>query len=165
MVKQVRVRYRRGVLELLEPLEIEEGAELTVMLSTPEAIPTAANPTAATAVAWASLLDREVFEQELYANRLLQTRAQKWSCEAALSVGHGLDCTPFAWGAGLHGDPAEDWCAPILALSILSLGELYEGVYRARDPAAAERAVMTKRQSVQVKLLVKDAEDAIKANG
>jgi hypothetical protein len=113
MVKQVKVRYRRGVLELLEPLEIEEGAELTVMLSTPEATPTAANPTTATAGAWASLLDREVFEQELYANRLLQTRAQKWSCEAALSVGHGLDRTPFAWGAGLHGDPAEDWCAPI----------------------------------------------------
>jgi hypothetical protein len=76
MVKQVKVRYRRGVLELLEPLEIEEGAELTVMLSTPEAIPTAANPTAATAGAWASLLDYEVFEQELYANRLLQTRTE-----------------------------------------------------------------------------------------
>jgi predicted nucleic acid-binding protein len=55
--------------------------------------------------------------------------------------------------------------APQLALSILSLGELYEGVYRTRDPSAAERAVMTKRQSVQVKLLVKDAENAIKAKG
>jgi len=33
--------------------------------------------------------------------------------------------------------------APQLALSILSLAELYEGVYRARDPAAAEHAVMT----------------------
>jgi hypothetical protein len=33
--------------------------------------------------------------------------------------------------------------APQLALSILSLAELYEGVYRARDPAAAERAVVT----------------------
>jgi predicted nucleic acid-binding protein len=55
--------------------------------------------------------------------------------------------------------------APQLALSILSLGELYEGVYRARDPDAAERAVMTKRQSMQLDLLVKDAEDAIKANG
>jgi predicted DNA-binding antitoxin AbrB/MazE fold protein len=76
MVKQVKVRYRRGVLELLEPLEIEEGAELTVMLSTPEATQTAANPTAATAGAWASLLDYEVFEQELYANRLLQTRTE-----------------------------------------------------------------------------------------
>jgi len=33
--------------------------------------------------------------------------------------------------------------APQLALSILSLAELYEGVYRARDPAVAEHAVMT----------------------
>jgi predicted nucleic acid-binding protein len=55
--------------------------------------------------------------------------------------------------------------APQLALSILSLGELYEGFSRARDPAAAERAVMTKRQSMQLDLLVKDAENAIKANG
>jgi predicted DNA-binding antitoxin AbrB/MazE fold protein len=106
MVKQVKVRYRRGVLELLEPLEIEEGAELTVMLSTPEATPTAA-----------------------YTETLLN-----------------ID-------------------APQLALSILSLGELYEGFSRARDPAAAERAVMTKRQSMQLDLLVKDAENAIKAKG
>jgi hypothetical protein len=32
-------------------------------------------------------------------------------------------------------------------------------------PLQAERAVMTKRQSMQLDLLVKDAEDAIKANG
>jgi len=76
MVKQVKVRYRRGVLEPLEPLEIEEGTELTVTLSTSEATLTATNPTAATAGAWASLLDCEVFEQELYANRPLQTRAE-----------------------------------------------------------------------------------------
>jgi hypothetical protein len=76
MVKQVKVRYRRGVLEPLEPLDIEEGTELTVTLSTSEATPTAANPTAATAGAWASLLDCEGFEQELYTNRLLQTRAK-----------------------------------------------------------------------------------------
>ncbi len=33
--------------------------------------------------------------------------------------------------------------APQLALSILSLAELYEGVYRARDPDRAEWAVVT----------------------
>lgn len=33
--------------------------------------------------------------------------------------------------------------APRLAVSILSLAELYEGVYRARDAVAAEQAVLT----------------------
>ncbi len=76
MVKLVRVRYCRGVLEPLEPLGLEEGAELTVMLSTPETAPTTSHTIAATAGAWASLLDCETFEQELYADRLLQTRSE-----------------------------------------------------------------------------------------
>ena len=68
MVKHVKVRHRRGVLEPLEPLEplgLQEGSELIAMLSTPETAPATSDAMAATAGIWASLLDCEAFEQEL----------------------------------------------------------------------------------------------------
>jgi|AFSR01.1.fsa_nt_gi predicted DNA-binding antitoxin AbrB/MazE fold protein len=79
MTKRVRVRYRRGVLELLGPLEtlaLEEGAELTVELSTTEPTPAVSDATAATAGAWEMLLDGEAFEQEIYAKRLHSNRPE-----------------------------------------------------------------------------------------
>ncbi len=55
MVKWVKVKYRGGVLEPLEPLGLEEGAELTVMIpALGEASGTDESITA-TAGAWADL--------------------------------------------------------------------------------------------------------------
>ena len=52
MTKTIRARYREGKLELLEPLEMEEGAEVTVTVNRPEPSPAAIDPLTATAGAW-----------------------------------------------------------------------------------------------------------------
>ena len=74
MTKTIRARYREGKLELLEPLEMEEGAEVTVTVNRPEPSPAAIDPLTATAGAWKDLLDCEQFEKDVYDNRLIQTR-------------------------------------------------------------------------------------------
>lgn len=71
MVKRLKARYSRGVLKPLEPLELEEDTELTVMLPAGEAAFTPDGATTATAGAWASLVNCESFERNLYAKRVL----------------------------------------------------------------------------------------------
>ena len=76
MTKTVRARYREGKLELLEPLEIGEGTEVTVIVNGPEPLPAATDPITASAGAWKDLLDCEQFEKDVYDSRLLQTRPE-----------------------------------------------------------------------------------------
>jgi len=71
MTKTIRARYREGKLELLEPLEMEEGTEVTVTVSGPERSPTAVDPITASAGAWKDLLDCEQFEKDVYDSRLI----------------------------------------------------------------------------------------------
>ena len=79
MTKTIRARYREGKLEPLEPLEMEEGAEVTVTVDRPEPSPAATNPITATAGAWKDLLDCEQFEKDVYDSRLIQTRPEvRW---------------------------------------------------------------------------------------
>ena len=79
MTTTVRARYREGKLELWEPLEIEEGAEVTVTVNGPEPSPVATDPITASAGAWKDLLDCEQFEQDVYESRLIQTRPEvRW---------------------------------------------------------------------------------------
>ncbi|BCW94928.1 MAG: hypothetical protein KatS3mg018_0410 [Fimbriimonadales bacterium] len=73
MVRVVKVKYRGGVLE---PLGLEEGVELTVMIPALGDMAGADETIKTTAGAWAELLDCEAFEQELYANRLVNTRSE-----------------------------------------------------------------------------------------
>jgi hypothetical protein len=73
VTKTIRARYSQGKLEPLEPLELAEGSEILVSVTAPEAIPVT-DPTGATAGGWRELLDCEMFEEDVYANRLLQTR-------------------------------------------------------------------------------------------
>jgi predicted DNA-binding antitoxin AbrB/MazE fold protein len=75
----VRARYRAGKLELLEPLEMEEGAEVTVTVNGPEPSPAAIDPITASAGGWKDLLDCEQFEKDVYESRLIQTRPEvRW---------------------------------------------------------------------------------------
>jgi predicted DNA-binding antitoxin AbrB/MazE fold protein len=75
----VRARYREGKLELLEPLEMEEGTEVTVTVNGPEPSPAATDPISAGAGAWKDLLDCEQFEKDVYDSRLIQTRPEvRW---------------------------------------------------------------------------------------
>jgi len=74
VTKTIRARYREGKLEPLEPLEMEEGAEVTVTVDHLEPSSAAIDPIGATAGAWKDLLDCEQFEKDVYESRLLQTR-------------------------------------------------------------------------------------------
>jgi predicted DNA-binding antitoxin AbrB/MazE fold protein len=76
MLKTIKARYHRGRLEPLEPLGLEEGDEVAITVTHAEPLTPDEDPTAATAGAWKDLLDCQTFEQEVYQNRLLQTRPQ-----------------------------------------------------------------------------------------
>ena len=74
MTKTLRGTYYAGRIELFEPLELPEGSELVVSVTTEESANAVADATAASAGAWTDLLDCEAFEKEVYENRLLSTR-------------------------------------------------------------------------------------------
>jgi predicted DNA-binding antitoxin AbrB/MazE fold protein len=75
----VRARYCEGKLELLEPLEIEEGTEVTVTVNGPEPSPAAIDPITASSGGWKDPLDCEQFEKDVYESRLIQTRPEvRW---------------------------------------------------------------------------------------
>jgi predicted DNA-binding antitoxin AbrB/MazE fold protein len=76
MRKTVRGRYHAGKIEPLEPLELEEGAEVDITV-TYDAPPTeSGESTTATFGAWKDLLDCEEFEKDVYESRLIQTRPE-----------------------------------------------------------------------------------------
>ena len=73
MMKDIRVRVGRGVLELLDPVDLPEGTEVTVTMragSTPEdreAFWRAAG-------GWKGTVDAAALIDNIYADRLLSTR-------------------------------------------------------------------------------------------
>jgi predicted DNA-binding antitoxin AbrB/MazE fold protein len=73
MAKDIRVRVGRGVLELLEDIDLPEGEEVTVTLPEP---PTARSRDGLrrSAGAWKGLVDAEKLIEHIYADRLISTR-------------------------------------------------------------------------------------------
>jgi predicted DNA-binding antitoxin AbrB/MazE fold protein len=76
MLITVKARYRQGRIEPLEPLDLEEGKDIIVTVEYSETMEPNEEPTVSTAGAWKDLLDCEAFEQEVYQNRLVQTRPE-----------------------------------------------------------------------------------------
>lgn len=76
MTRTIKARYHAGKLEPMEPLELEEGKEVTITVTAVEPSPTAGDPITASAGAWKNLLDCEQFEKDVYESRLLQTRPE-----------------------------------------------------------------------------------------
>ncbi len=70
MARVIRGVYRGGALELSEPLPVEEGAELTVVIPALSETSAFEDSIKSTAGAWADLLDCERFEEDVYSNRL-----------------------------------------------------------------------------------------------
>ncbi len=91
----VRAKYENGVLTLLEPLDLEEGAEVVVRVDEnppaglkegnvaygsavkPEpAVETARKALRETAGAWKGSMDPEELKRNIYADRLLNSRPE-----------------------------------------------------------------------------------------
>lgn len=73
MAGTVRARKRGGVLELLEPVELPEGKEVSVtILETPGA--RSSEGLKRSAGAWKGLVDAEKLIENIYADRLISTR-------------------------------------------------------------------------------------------
>lgn len=73
MAKDIRVRVGRGVLELLEDIDLPEGEEVTVTLPEPPTV-RSRDGLRRSAGAWKGLVDAEKLIEHIYANRLISTR-------------------------------------------------------------------------------------------
>jgi predicted DNA-binding antitoxin AbrB/MazE fold protein len=74
LAKTIKARYRHGVIEPLETLDIEEGKELTVTISDVFVEGKGKDPLDATFGGWAELIDAEELKKNIYADRSISTR-------------------------------------------------------------------------------------------
>ncbi|MDQ2730050.1 MAG: antitoxin family protein [Armatimonadota bacterium] len=74
MLKTIKAHYTQGRIEPIEPLFLREGAEIEVTITVTRPTKKMPDATEATAGAWSDLLDCEEFEEEVYENRLINTR-------------------------------------------------------------------------------------------
>lgn len=75
MSKTIKARYAHGVLEPLEPLELEEGKELVVTIEEP---PSVEDRFEQAAGSWAGLIDEEEFLRDIYLARSLPRDKVDW---------------------------------------------------------------------------------------
>ena len=73
MLKNVKARYSRGIIELLEKVDIAEGAELIVTVAE---VPSESEGDGLekTAGAWKGTINADKLIEDIYADRLLSTR-------------------------------------------------------------------------------------------
>ncbi len=81
MAGTIRARVRRGMLELLEKINLPEGTEVSVtILEKPERPDTEKRgmleALRATAGGWKGLIDAEELKRNIYADRLIATRPE-----------------------------------------------------------------------------------------
>jgi predicted DNA-binding antitoxin AbrB/MazE fold protein len=73
VTKTIKARYRRGVIEPLEKLDIEEGKELIVTISDTKIGEKSLDPLDATFGGWEKLIDAEELKKCIYADRSIIT--------------------------------------------------------------------------------------------
>ena len=74
MVKTIRARFIRGMIEPLEEIDLDEGKEITVTI---RAVPIPLKPKdllESTAGGWKGLVDAERLKKNIYSDRLIKTR-------------------------------------------------------------------------------------------
>ncbi len=74
MLKTIKARYRNGVIEPLEKMDIEEGAEITITVSEP--VTTAAEGIKKSFGGWKGLIDADQFLKDIYESRKISTRPE-----------------------------------------------------------------------------------------
>ena len=67
MIRTIRARYRNGVIEPLEDIDIEDGTEITITVSEP--IAGAAERIKRSFGGWKGLIDADQFLRDIYESR------------------------------------------------------------------------------------------------
>ena len=135
MAKEIRARFSHGVLEPLEALDLKEGEEVKVLITERPQGKGMINALRASAGGWKGLIEAEELQRNIYADRLISTRPEPKLITYLIDTDWVID----------HLNHIErvtrrlEALAPAgLALSLISLAELYEGVYYSRDPVESE---------------------------
>ena len=73
MAKEIRARFSKGVIEPLEKVELEEGEEITIVISKRTKGKGMREALRATAGAWKDTIDGEELKRNIYTDRLINT--------------------------------------------------------------------------------------------
>ena len=76
MAKEIRGRFSKGKIEPLEKVDLEEGAEVTVIIPDRARGKAAIQALRATAGAWKGTHDPVELKRNIYENRLISTRPE-----------------------------------------------------------------------------------------
>lgn len=76
MAKEIRARFSKGKIELLEEVDLEEGEEVRVIMPDRAKAKTVIEALRATAGAWKGTHDPEELKRNIYAERLIITRPE-----------------------------------------------------------------------------------------
>ena len=74
MSKTIRARYRNGLIEPLENIDLADGAEITITVS--ELAEPSEDGLSKSFGGWRGLIDAEEFLNNIYADRQISTRQQ-----------------------------------------------------------------------------------------
>lgn len=140
MNRTIKARFTRGVLELLEEVELKEGDEVTIFISSLPSNEDAITALKSTAGSWKGTHGPRG-AQEAYLCRSVgchqaRTQTVKYLLDTDWVIDYLHDLQPVV-------RRVDDLASGGLALSILSVAELYEGVYYSTDPSGNETALKT----------------------
>lgn len=76
MAKAIRARFTKGVLELLEAVNLKEGEEVNVVIAERPKGKGMIEALRASAGGWKGLVDAEELKRNIYADRLISTRPE-----------------------------------------------------------------------------------------
>ena len=76
MAREIRAKFSKGVIEPLEKVDLEEGEELTIIISERAKGKGMVETLRATAGAWKGTHDPEELKRNIYADRLISDRPE-----------------------------------------------------------------------------------------
>lgn len=76
MVRTIKARVSKGVIEPLEKIDIADGKEITVTIMELPTAPGKIDVLKATAGGWKDLIDAEELKENIYADRLISSRPE-----------------------------------------------------------------------------------------
>ncbi len=80
MVREIRARFSKGKLEPLEEMDLKEGEEVRVVIPDHAKGKRVIEALRATAAGWKGVIDAEELRRNIYADRLISTRATPKLC-------------------------------------------------------------------------------------